>query len=64
MATRGKKRFSVTLDERDYEALRQIAESRKPPLSLQYVVSFALTEFISKQQNNQFELDLSARPQE
>lgn len=59
-----KKRFSVTLDEHDYNALKVIADSQKPPLSLQYVVSFALTKFITEHRSNQFELDLNSRPQQ
>lgn len=62
MSKSDKKRFSVTLDDSDYEALKRIADSQKPPLSLQYVVAFALTDFITKHQSNQFELDLKNRP--
>jgi hypothetical protein len=62
MSKSGKKRFSVTLGNSEYEALKRIADSQNPPLSLQYVVAFALTEFITKHQSSQFELDLKNRP--
>ena len=62
MSVQNKRRFSVTLDEQDYILLKDIADSQKPTLSLQYIVAFALTEFISKQQSSQFELDLTNRP--
>jgi len=36
------RRFSVTLDEGDYERLRELAEKRRPALSLQYVTEYAV----------------------
>lgn len=58
MASSNKKRFSVSLDVDDYQALKQIAKNQRPSLSLQYIVSYALTEFIAVHQSNQIELDL------
>lgn len=61
MATADKKRFSVSLDTDDYRALKHLAESQKPPLSLQYIVSYALTEFIAAHKSRQIKLDFSRR---
>lgn len=36
------RRFSVTLNEDDYERLRELAEKRRPALSLQYVTEYAV----------------------
>lgn len=57
MATVQKKRFSVTLDVDDYDALKSIAKNQKPPMSLQYVVAFALSGFIASQKMRQIELN-------
>jgi len=59
MQTTQKKRFSVSLEREDYDALRKIADAQKPPL--QYVVSYALNEFISTHMNKQFEFDFERR---
>ena len=40
------KRFSVTLDILDYEALVALGEKHKPPLKLQYLVSFAVQQLL------------------
>lgn len=56
-----KQRFSVSLEIEEYRALKQIAENQKPALSLQYIVSYALTEFIAVHKNRQIELDFSRR---
>lgn len=52
------KRFTVSLEPAEYEALRQIAESHRPPLSLQYVVRYVLQRFIDENQGKQLPLDL------
>lgn len=36
------RRFTVTLNEDDYERLRELAEKRRPALSLQYVTEYAV----------------------
>ena len=36
------RRFSVSLNESDYERLRKLAEERRPALSLQYVTEYAV----------------------
>jgi hypothetical protein len=59
MARRAKvKRFTVSLDSADYTEFRRIAKSHKPPLSLQYVVRFALERFLERNRGKQLSLDL------
>jgi len=53
------KRFTVSLEPAEYEALRQIAESHRPPLSLQYVVRYALQRFIDENREKRLPLDLN-----
>jgi|TARA_R110002072_G_scaffold19100_30_gene71224 hypothetical protein len=56
-----KKRFSVSLDVEDYAALKSIADAQKPPLSLQYLVSYALNEFIDSHKDKQVEFNFEGR---
>jgi hypothetical protein len=59
MARRAKvRRFTVSLDSRDYTELMRIAKSHKPPLSLQYVVRFVLERFLERNRGKQLSLDL------
>jgi len=58
------KRFTVSLEPRAYEALRKIAESQRPPLSLQYVVRYALEEFLEGHEGRQLTLKLKGEDQE
>ena len=44
------KRLTVSLEQRAYDSLRQIAESQRPPISLQYIVRYALEEFLDRHQ--------------
>lgn len=46
--TQQQKRFTVSLDNNDYEALRAIAESHRPPLKLQYVVNVAVKNLLER----------------
>lgn len=58
------RRFTVSLEPRDYDALRRIAESHRPPLSLQYVVRYALQEFLDHHKGRQLTLKLRGDQQE
>lgn len=58
------KRFTVSLEPRDYDALRHLAESHRPPLSLQYVVRYALQEFLDRHEGRQLTLKLKGNDQE
>ena len=42
------KRFTISLDAGDYEALCKLAESQRPPLPLQYVVRLAVRRFLDQ----------------
>lgn len=42
------KRFTISLDAEDYEALRKLAEAQRPPLPLQYVVRLAVRRFLDQ----------------
>ena len=42
------KRFTISLDAEDYEALRKLADAQRPPLPLQYVVRLAVRRFLDQ----------------
>lgn len=42
------KRFTISLDAGDYDALRKLAEAQRPPLPLQYVVRLAVRRFLEQ----------------
>lgn len=44
----GKRRFTISLEVGDYDALRALAEGHRPPLSLQYVVNVAVKDLLEK----------------
>ena len=52
------KRFSISVEEQDYRQLKVLAESRKPRLSLQYVVNFAIQELLRRADDPQLRLAL------
>lgn len=59
--TRGqppRKRFSITLDVRDYEELLSLAGRHKPPLTLQYVVNYAIQRLLKDAKDPQLGLQL------
>ena len=51
------KRFTVSLEPAEYEELVRMAESHRPPLSLQYVVRYVLQIFL--EENNEKQLSLN-----
>lgn len=53
------KRFTVTLDEEEYRMLSSLAHGHKPPLTLQYVVRFAIHELLEKADDPQSRPDLA-----
>ena len=58
------KRFTVSLEQRDYDVLLHIAQSQRPRLSLQYVVRYALQEFLDRHEGRQLTLELKSDEQE
>lgn len=53
------KRFTVSLEQADYDALLRIAKNHRPPLSLQYVVRHIVQTFLDQNEGKQLKLDLS-----
>jgi hypothetical protein len=52
------KRFTVSLDSADYDALRALAEGHKPPLKLQYVMSVAVRQLLDRHAAKQLSFPL------
>lgn len=52
------KRFTVSLEVEDYEALRTIADDHRPPLKLQYVVNVAVKNLLKRQAAKQLTFPL------
>jgi hypothetical protein len=53
-----RKRFTITLDGRDYDALVALKEGHKPPLTLQYVISYAIQRLLRDAKNPQLVLKM------
>lgn len=53
-----KKRFTVTLDASDYDELASLAKRSSPPLTLQYVVNYAVKRLLEQARDPQQDLDL------
>jgi hypothetical protein len=52
------KRFSVTLNETDYERLKMIAEGHRPKFTLQYVVNYSIQKLLERADDKQLYLEL------
>lgn len=48
MVRMAQKRFTVALDQGDYDALQEVAHGHRPPLSLQYVVRVAVKNLLDQ----------------
>jgi hypothetical protein len=55
------KRFTVSLDESDYAALRDLGESQKPSLNLQYLVRLAVKNLLDQHAAEQLSFPLNRR---
>ena len=55
------KRFTVALDEADYEALRELGERQKPSVNLQYMVRLAVRELLDRHADPQLPLGMPRR---
>ncbi len=53
-----KKRFSITLDDEDYERLRSLAYDHRPQLSIQYVAHYAIRQLLERIEDPQLALQL------
>lgn len=58
VTTQHQKRFTVSLETEDYEALRAIADGHRPPLKLQYVVNVAIKNFLERHATKQLSFPL------
>lgn len=56
--TPARKRFTISLDGGDYERLLALAGEHKPPLTLQYVVNYAIQRLLSDANDPQLALQL------
>ena len=52
------KRFTISLDPSDYEALRALADGHRPPLTLQYVVNVAIQNLLERHVSKQLTFPL------
>jgi hypothetical protein len=52
-------RFSVSLREEDFEALRKLAEDREPRLTVNYAVQYAVRAFLDAAKGGQLPLDFN-----
>ncbi len=52
------RRFTISLEASAHDELKQIAASHRPPLSLQYVVRYALLRFLDENRDQQLKLDI------
>lgn len=54
------KRFTVSLSEQDYKKLQGIAKSKRPPLTLQYVVNWGIQRIIDRAEDPQLMRELGS----
>ena len=54
MARKKPKRFTVTLSRKTYQRLKTIAEKQEPPLTLQYLVGYAVNNLLAKTERPRF----------
>jgi hypothetical protein len=56
------KRFTVSIDQADYDALVALAGSVKPPLNLQYLVRLSVRNLLDQHEAQQLSFPLRRRP--
>lgn len=56
------KRFTVSVDQADYDALHELATSVNPPVNLQYLVRLAIKSLLEQHATKQLILPLERRP--
>jgi len=50
----GRKRLTISFDQSDYDRLKELADSHRPRLTLQYVVEYAVQVLLERGQDPQF----------
>ena len=53
-----RKRFSVSLDHVDYDALQKLGAAQRPPLKQQYLVELAIKDLLDRHANKQLSFPL------
>lgn len=53
-----RKSFTVRLEPEDYDRLKALAERRRPVLSLQYLVEYAIQRVLDRADDPQLQLEL------
>jgi len=59
---RQQKRFTVSVDLADYEALQELGQSVSPPVNLQYLVRLAVRNLLEQHASKQLTFPLERRP--
>ena len=52
------RRFTISLEASAHEELKRFAASHRPPLSLQYVVRYALLRFLDSNRDQQLKIEI------
>ncbi|PAQ02003.1 hypothetical protein CIT25_11350 [Mesorhizobium mediterraneum] len=55
------KRFTVSVDRADYEALQELGRSVSPPVNLQYLVRLAVRNLLEQHASKQLTFPLERR---
>jgi predicted transcriptional regulator len=53
-----RKRFSISLDPTDDDALRELGEAQRPPMTKQYLVERAVKSFLDQHTGRQLSIPL------
>lgn len=53
-----KHRFSVSLAEKDYQRLHSLAKKRRPPLTIQYLVEYAVQGLLRRAKDPKLSAEL------
>lgn len=56
--TTSRKRFTVTLDRRDYDDLVSLKDRHRPPLTLQYLINYAVQRLLRDAKDPQLALKM------
>lgn len=61
-ARKPQKRFTVSIDENDYDALQELGRSVSPPVNLQYLLRLAVRNLLEQHEAKQLSFPLERRP--
>lgn len=53
-AQSGKRRFTIGLTEEEYARVKSLASGHRPPMTLQYVVEYAVQRLLDQAGNDEF----------